>query len=135
MSCKGHFHHHNRARLAQKPKSRNDTPLQVSRPTAVHYFLSLLSVDSYHCLVFFALSCASKNTFLKCGFNVRREKKKKTKPKLTLSLGHLEALSEHQRRVTGLSTTSRGPKCGEMLRLVNDFDEAISKSLPARPKV
>ena len=61
---------------------------------------------------------------------------RKTKSKqLTLSLGHLEALSEHQRRVTRLSTTSRGPKRGEMLRLVNDFDEAISKSLPPRTKV
>jgi hypothetical protein len=60
----------------------------------------------------------------------------KTKSKkLTLSLGHLEALSERQRRVTGLSTASCGPKRGEMLRLVNDFDETISKSLPPRTNV
>jgi hypothetical protein len=67
---------------------------------------------------------------MKCGFNVGREKEKDKKQKPTFSLGHLEALSERQRRVTGLSTASCGPKCGEMLRLVNDFDETISKSLP-----
>lgn len=68
---------------------------------------------------------------MKCGFNVGGGKKGNERDqKLTLSLGNLEALSERQRRITGLSTASRGSKCGEMLRLVNDFDETISKSLP-----
>ena len=42
------------------------TPLPLPRVETrrgYSYFLSPLSVDSYHCLVFFALSCASKNTF------------------------------------------------------------------------
>lgn len=57
---------------------------------------------------------------MKCGFNGNERNQK-----LTLSLGNLEALSERQRRITGLSTASRRPKCGEMLRLVNDFDQTI----------
>jgi hypothetical protein len=51
--------------------------------------------------------------------------------KLTLSLGHFEALPEHQRRVAGL--TARACHCrterGEMLRLVDDLYETVSKRL------
>ena len=103
-------------------------PLRVETRCGGYYFLSL-SVDSYHCLVFFALSCASKNTFFSALMSEGRGKKDKIK-QLTLSLGHLESLSEHQRCVSRLSTASCGPECCEMLRLVNDLDETISKSLP-----
>ena len=70
-----------------------------------------------------------KNWFpvLTCGFNVGGEKRESKT--LTLSLGHVEALSERQCRISRLSTASCGPKRGEMLRLVDDFDETISKSL------
>ena len=71
---------------------------------------------------------------MRCGFNVGGGKRKSTESKtLTLSLSHVEALSESQCRIGGLSTASCGPKRGEMLRLVDDFDETISKSL-TKPK-
>ena len=56
-------------------------------------------------------------------------KGEKTKSRLTLSFGHLEALSERQRGVTGLTTSACGAEGGKMLRLVDDFDETISKRL------
>ena len=47
-----------------KPGDQKDTLiLQHERASSLGRHLLSLSVDSYHCLVFFALSCASKNTF------------------------------------------------------------------------
>jgi hypothetical protein len=47
----------------------------------------------------------------------------------TFSLGHFETLPERQRCVPRLTAPSCGAKGGEMLRLVDDFDETISESL------
>ena len=103
-----------------------------------------LSVDSYHCFVFFALSCASKNTLRYCicfhsgkGNDVSTliseggEGTVYNRVLRTFSLGHLETLPEHQRCVAGLTTCScqRRAKRGEMLRLIYDLDETVSKRL------
>lgn len=49
----------------------------------------------------------------------------------TFSLGHLEALPEHQRYVAGLTACSclRRAQRGKMLRLIYDLDETVSKRL------
>jgi hypothetical protein len=78
-----------------------------------------LSVDSYHCLVFFAVSCASENTFQiqiceTCSGNDRDLG-------LTFSLSYFEALPKYKCRISRLTTTSRRAKSSEMLRLVNHF--------------
>ena len=88
-------------------------------------YLLNLSVDSYHCFVFFALSCASKNTFHggnKKKLSVYRVGRRPHIRGLTLSLSHLKTLPECHRNVTGLSTTSRRAESGKVLCLVDDFD-------------
>jgi len=49
----------------------------------------------------------------------------------TFSLGHLEALPEHQRCVARLTACSRLRRAerGEMLRLIYDLGETVSKRL------
>jgi len=49
-----------------------------------------------------------------------------------LSLSHLQALPEHHRSVTGLTTTSRRAESGKVLCLVDDFDQTVFKRLQER---
>ena len=73
------------------------------------------------------------NTFpQRAGFSVPASEGKSKSKRLTLSLVHLEALSERQRGVTGLTTASCGAEGCKVLCLVDDFDEPISKRLQGR---
>ena len=61
-------------------------------------------------------------------------KEKQNSGKPTLSLGHLEALPEHQRRIARLTPRAchRRPERGEMLRLVDDLNKTVPKRLAGR---
>jgi hypothetical protein len=71
----------------------------------------------------------AKTLFHEARLESRRKRGKKNKSGLTLSLCHFETLSESQRRVTGLTASSRRAKSGKMLRLINNFNKTISKRL------
>jgi hypothetical protein len=76
------------------------------------------------------------NTFpQRAGFSVPASEGKSKSKRLTLSLVHLEALSERQRGVTGLTTASCGAEGCKVLCLVDDFDEPVSKRLQGKKRV